>query len=654
VSIGKGEVKMKIALAILCALALCAGAAWGSNNWYVSTTGSNSNDGTSWDHAWLDIQFAIDNDYVLNGDVINVAAGTYSLAATVNITKSLTLLGPQAGVDPRPCKGTMRVPGSSSEAALEGGTYGLSIILNICAGNVVIDGFEVKSGKGDMIYQGATFSGAVVRYCIVHDGRGDEGVQLKKATNAVLEYNYVYDIGFAGDALNISDYSSFGSIRYNEVYNIGSENAAIYVYTAENMEVVGNLVHHITLNDGIKLGNKGGGDAGRRGALVKGNVVYDTEQDGISVYMSGVTVECNEVYDSHSENGAIYLAFAISDITISNNSVHGNVLKTGKRPTAAGILLENRVNAAAVTVNSNNIYNNTPYGMTNEAAATVNAENNWWGDASGPGPTGSGNPVSGNVDFDPWLLAKVPPCAPPVVPMTAFITDYAKIEFGRAPSTDKATVKGHFELDLVNGDGVSIDEDVIFSINGDFFTQTIKMTLGKKGRWEYKRPAGETGGIKDMKIEWKEGKFGKFELHIDQENMSGITNPVTFRLQIGDDVGEETVTMRQTPRYWEYKGGGAAQSVLEAAAPLAFALSQNNPNPFSRETSISFTLPVAGHTMLDIYDASGRLVETLVDREMSAGVYTVSWDREGTASGVYFYRLSSAGNSLTKKMVVVR
>jgi hypothetical protein len=113
---------------------------------------------------------------------------------------------------------------------------------------------------------------------------------------------------------------------------------------------------------------------------------------------------------------------------------------------------------------------------------------------------------------------------------------------------------------------------------------------------------------------------------------------------------------------------GRHESLLKPYAPVSgeqlslnrsrdggvVALSQNNPNPFSRETAIAFTVPVAGHATLDVFDATGRLVETLVDGDMSAGAYTVSWDRDGVSSGVYFYRLNSNGNSLTKKMVVVR
>ncbi len=346
-----------------------------------------------------------------SGDTILVHPGTYNPVSTIVIdTNNLVLQGPQANVDPRPSEGSSRTAGSASEAIIDGSVYALGKIIEVDADNVVINGFEIKSGIKDMIRQSNPHSGTTVRYNIIHDGLGDEGVQLKECANGIMEYNYVYDIAHPGDALNFAD-STNGAIRFNEVYDIGSENAAIYVYGSTDMEIVGNLVYHVTQNDGIKLGAKGGGDASKTGGLIKDNVVHDTEQDGITVYMSGVTVEGNEVYNSRSENGAIYVAYAVSDITIRSNNVHDNVLdpvtKWGGK--AAGILIGTAVDASTVTIKFNNIYNNEPFGITNKAADLLDATHNWWGDSSGSGHAsnlgGLGDGVSDNIDYSPWLDA---------------------------------------------------------------------------------------------------------------------------------------------------------------------------------------------------------------------------------------------------------
>ena len=103
------------------------------------------------------------------------------------------------------------------------------------------------------------------------------------------------------------------------------------------------------------------------------------------------------------------------------------------------------------------------------------------------------------------------------------------------------------------------------------------------------------------------------------------------------------------------KGKGGQQTAgVEPVIPKVFALSQNNPNPFSRETAISFSLPAAAQAKLRVYDVGGRVVATLVDREISAGVHTITWRRNNAGSGIYFYRLNSNGQSLTRRMVVLR
>jgi M6 family metalloprotease-like protein len=96
------------------------------------------------------------------------------------------------------------------------------------------------------------------------------------------------------------------------------------------------------------------------------------------------------------------------------------------------------------------------------------------------------------------------------------------------------------------------------------------------------------------------------------------------------------------------------QSAAQKSSPYAFALSQNNPNPFARETTISFTLPEQAHTRLTIHDITGRVVAVLADREMERGTYSLVWNRECCASGIYFYILQSGDRLLTKKMTAIR
>jgi hypothetical protein len=74
------------------------------------------------------------------------------------------------------------------------------------------------------------------------------------------------------------------------------------------------------------------------------------------------------------------------------------------------------IGAVEVTVNCNDIHGNTNYGVDNSnGVGTIDAENNWWGDISGPKHSsnsgGSGDAVSDYVDFEPWSFTP-DPCEP--------------------------------------------------------------------------------------------------------------------------------------------------------------------------------------------------------------------------------------------------
>jgi len=96
-----------------------------------------------------------------------------------------------------------------------------------------------------------------------------------------------------------------------------------------------------------------------------------------------------------------------------------------------------------------------------------------------------------------------------------------------------------------------------------------------------------------------------------------------------------------------------------ALVPEAFMLSQNYPNPFNPHTTIEFRLPSSERAMIRVFDMMGREIVTLVDQNMAAGVYQVTWNgRDGSgvevSSGVYFYRLEAGAYTATEKMVLMR
>ena len=94
-------------------------------------------------------------------------------------------------------------------------------------------------------------------------------------------------------------------------------------------------------------------------------------------------------------------------------------------------------------------------------------------------------------------------------------------------------------------------------------------------------------------------------------------------------------------------------------APTALRLAQNHPNPFNPKTVISFALPAAGDVSLRVFDVQGRAVATLLDGVQPAGDHHVIWEGrddagQALASGVYFYRLETAGETQVKKMLLMK
>lgn len=88
--------------------------------------------------------------------------------------------------------------------------------------------------------------------------------------------------------------------------------------------------------------------------------------------------------------------------------------------------------------------------------------------------------------------------------------------------------------------------------------------------------------------------------------------------------------------------------------PKVFALEQNYPNPFNPSTTISYTLSESGVVNIGVYNLMGQRIATLVDEYKTAGTHNISWNEQGASSGMYYYRLESNGNAITRKMTLIK
>ncbi|HOH47110.1 MAG TPA: FlgD immunoglobulin-like domain containing protein, partial [Candidatus Cloacimonadota bacterium] len=85
----------------------------------------------------------------------------------------------------------------------------------------------------------------------------------------------------------------------------------------------------------------------------------------------------------------------------------------------------------------------------------------------------------------------------------------------------------------------------------------------------------------------------------------------------------------------------------------------NYPNPFNPETTIRFSLQNAGTVSLNVYNARGQLVRSLVNNQMASGAHSVVWNGlddsgRGVSSGIYYYRMQAGNFNQTRKMVLVK
>jgi hypothetical protein len=105
---------------------------------------------------------------------------------------------------------------------------------------------------------------------------------------------------------------------------------------------------------------------------------------------------------------------------------------------------------------------------------------------------------------------------------------------------------------------------------------------------------------------------------------------------------------------------GAGTTAVGGQRPTATVLLAPSPNPLSSSSLLRFALADGGETRLDIYDAAGRRVASLVHATLEPGNYSVTWDGradggEALGAGLYFARLIAPGvHAHAARLAIVR
>jgi len=391
-------------------------------------------------------------DAASDGDTIIVAAGTYTddiwnsssgIPAGYRITKSITLLGAQAGNDPA---GSTDRGGETILVRTNGLPYSLY------ASNITIDGFTIGSSDpdtGGRLIIADNADDVTIRNCIIQNtpsASSGHGVYIYPgAENALIEYNTFYNTAWEAIA---SGGASDAVISHNYISQSGQHAIQWMNHAGSNNEITYNHISNITDKTAIQYW-------GGSGVIISHNVIVggNTMNDGIWLdnAADGSTVSYNQISDT------IYAGINVREYCTGATITYNNISSCG-----TGVE-KHSGDATGVTVNYNSIHGNS-FGVANYDSTAIDATNNWWGDASGPyhstNPGGLGDAVSDNVLYDPWT-GKVD-LTPTAITAPAL--------FAGEPDTISATIANTGTLDAasfnvsLSADGTVVDTASVASL----------------------------------------------------------------------------------------------------------------------------------------------------------------------------------------------
>jgi hypothetical protein len=339
------------------------------------------------------------------GDTINVAAGTYNENLNIDNTKdNLTLQGEH--------KVRTKIYVTAH--------YGVKIY----ADNVTFDGFMVKQDAASVVAKGLSLmngaTGNIVSNCIF-DGTGSTkspsmGILVRDDNNTI---DSVKSFGWTAYGIYVysvrAPYPDDCLIKNSNFHDNGRFNVAVDHSTNVTVE------NCTTRGDGTSIAFFEKDGAPVTGGKVISNTISNATYDGVLLVGSGVLVAGNDISGCSTTTdpspmgyGAIRITtnerpyYAANDNTVTNNNIHDNngngvLIDHGGHPEPTGNVFY-----------CNNIVNNKTGFDASTLTSDVVAEYNWWGDDSGPlgEGLGTGDAVSVNVDYDPWLASLVDDVCP--------------------------------------------------------------------------------------------------------------------------------------------------------------------------------------------------------------------------------------------------
>ncbi len=103
--------------------------------------------------------------------------------------------------------------------------------------------------------------------------------------------------------------------------------------------------------------------------------------------------------------------------------------------------------------------------------------------------------------------------------------------------------------------------------------------------------------------------------------------------------------------YFDWFGNTGVAEGNRHLLPLLFNIS---PNPSNGSAKLSYTVKTPGSVKISVYDASGRLISSVMNDFRTTGTYTLNLSNQELSSGIYFVHVDTPDGTATKAMTIVR
>ncbi len=731
-----------------------------ATNYYLTTSGSDSNSGTSSSSAFASLEYAV--SVLEAGDVLNVSSGTYYESSTIIIQTNGT---------------------SSNSITIKGNSSSKPVFY--------FDGDEGDSNRGvvmDADYW--TWTNVIIQ------NAGDNGMLLSGNNNTIKYCEFVgnHDTGlqlsrYSSSADDISEWPSdnyiYGCISYDncDSANEDADGFAAKLTCGEG-NVFENCVSHHNVDDGWDLYTKSStGEIGAitfinciahdNGTLTDGSTTGDGDKNGFKLGSSSNTVDhilvrCvafNNGHHGFTDNGNIGSIKFINCTSYNNDeynfhtrdnashvflncvSYDGKDRIVGTASSSYNALIDNDYDFD-YTASSSDFESLTPGddddpcadGFLNlssssnfiDAGTTSSYLDSYVGDAPDLGAIEYGDTDNNDDETEAsislstsaedsyvnlsWSISGIDIRNIQIYRNTSSDTEgrtrIAGLDADETTYTDSDVSNGttyyywvkvvDTDLAIYNSDAVSAtpssssssnsDEDIIeddddrlisydgslksYSNANNGYAINLSNNAGKQIVWEYDASSAGSytatlrytrkASMSEYAYIYLNGSLTK-TLTLD-ETSSGEFTSSSFTLTLTSGTNEiifETYEDGEAADvdYISLTYGTSTSSSAQKLASLSeetftesiatTSLDQNYPNPFEQSTTITYSIEEDNIVKLAIYNIYGKLVCMPINKKQQAGTYTIQFnaDSYNLPGGVYFYKLITPQNTITKTMI---